>query len=429
MEGIIDTDNIDQNVRCQDVKVTVIYINLIGAPISFLALIISIIVMIRKKKKISFLTQIIIFIFFSEILNTISKMIQLFKYCFDDYRQESSNNSEVTARGVICQIQIFISIISDVCSLLGTLLLSIRCYYIMTNSKKLFNTKKKRYISLCLIVAVSIIFSLVILFIDRWMTEESITYKYDRRDRCSYWCWLWHDSSLICYSFYLIAVVFNIVYSCKSILYLRKGKKILLDQSLVFTSNNDEICLANNNDNKILSKKDEKKMEELRIMRLKCIIYPSITNSIWIISTIYRITDDIVMRQFDSKDEDNIESDKEKDYFNDNHELKVAVEIFLVFHTLLSSIRGLLYGLSFIIFEEKVFGNCFTKCFNFFCCSKLNDFEIEGNENKELLRDSATSLKEIKNDNDEIKNDGRSNASNYSSSNNDLNNSDYHYND
>ena len=51
MEGIIDTDNIDQNVRCQDVKVTVIYINLIGAPISFLALIISIIVMIRKKKK------------------------------------------------------------------------------------------------------------------------------------------------------------------------------------------------------------------------------------------------------------------------------------------------------------------------------------------------------------------------------------------
>ena len=167
MEGIIDTDNIDQNVRCQDVKVTVIYINLIGAPISFLALIISIIVMIRKKKKISFLTQIIIFIFFSEILNTILKMIQLFKYYFYDYRQESSNNSVVTARGVICQIQIFISIISDVCSLLGTLLLSIRCYYIMTNSKKLFNTKKKRYIYICLIVTVSIIFSLVILFIDR----------------------------------------------------------------------------------------------------------------------------------------------------------------------------------------------------------------------------------------------------------------------
>ena len=124
---IIDTENIENIYRCNKVKILIIFINLIGSTLSLILLLFGFFRMIFSKKKIAFLTSLIFLIFSSEIVNTISKLIQLLKYYFKDERLDKFFNNGNTPRGIICQIQIITSIYSDYCSLLGALLLSYRC--------------------------------------------------------------------------------------------------------------------------------------------------------------------------------------------------------------------------------------------------------------------------------------------------------------
>lgn len=143
MGSIYDLENISKNPRCVDVKGIIVIINLIGAPVSLLILITCIIRMTYNKKK-SFFTYIIIFIFCSELMSTISRLLQLFKYIYEDTRMINNKNKVETPRGIICQIQISLSIFADFCSLLGTLLLSFRCYDMIKNKKKFFSKKRTK---------------------------------------------------------------------------------------------------------------------------------------------------------------------------------------------------------------------------------------------------------------------------------------------
>ena len=52
MGSIIDDVNVSENARCSDVKLIIVYINLIGCPISFLFLLVGIIRMLINKKKV-----------------------------------------------------------------------------------------------------------------------------------------------------------------------------------------------------------------------------------------------------------------------------------------------------------------------------------------------------------------------------------------
>ena len=106
MGVIIDLDK-EGSDRCDHVKLGIILINLIGAPLSFILLLIGILRMISSNKRISFLTSLVILIFSSEIVNAISKMIQLIKYCFEDTRRDTYDNNHMdNPRSIICQIQI-----------------------------------------------------------------------------------------------------------------------------------------------------------------------------------------------------------------------------------------------------------------------------------------------------------------------------------
>ena len=121
MGDIIDVVNVENIYRCNHVKKIIIFINLIGSPITFILLLFVIFRIIFAKKQLAFLTKLILLIFASEIINTISKMIQLIKYIFEDQRSDKSFDCGNTARGIICQIQITTAIYSDFCSLLSTL--------------------------------------------------------------------------------------------------------------------------------------------------------------------------------------------------------------------------------------------------------------------------------------------------------------------
>ena len=441
MGSIIDDVNVSENARCSDVKLIIVYINLIGCPISFLFLLVGIIrMLINKKKSLSFLTWIILFIFSSEVMNIISKMLQLLKYIFEDTRDNYDvNNSVETPRGIICQIQIVISITSDFGALLGTLLLSIRCFDVIKSKRRLFDSKILRFSSIIIIFLISIILSIVFLFIDRSLTAKSVGYKFDIRDRCSYWCWLDHITSIICYICYLIILVLNILYAYKTNSFLKKGYSDLVERYAILTdnqNNNNNLQLNDDNPDKegkrekshevkpTILKKDQKRFDQIKIMKMKCFIYPIITIIIWGLSFIYRIIDDLIFIKYDryeyKKDKNN---DEENELLTEYPALKYFVQVLLVAHCILSSMRGIFYGFSFFIFEEKSFGNCFRALF-YKCCFKKNEFnyleEEEDSEEHQLMK-----IDNIERENDLSENDFRpSTGYDYERNNNDVNSGD-----
>ena len=121
MGSIIDLEGINDAYRCNSVKSTVIYTTLIGVPLSLIFLIILIIRIIFLKKIKTFLTYLILVILSSEIVQCLSKILQLIKYPFEDKRDNKSFTDFNTERGIICQIQIVLALYSDFSSFLTIL--------------------------------------------------------------------------------------------------------------------------------------------------------------------------------------------------------------------------------------------------------------------------------------------------------------------
>lgn len=402
MGAIIDTDHVENIYRCNYVKVPIIFISLIGAPLSILFLIIDIIKMVKLKKNISFLTLLIILIFFSEIINGISKLLQLVKYFFPDLRKERKNDGD-NPRGKICQIQIVTSLFSDYFTLLCTLLLSLRCHDVINYKKRFFDNRKNRILSVVGVIIICIVLSIGFLILDRIITGDNQSYRYDVRDRCSYWCWLDHISSLICYGFYWVILLFNIIYAIKTNNNLKKEfQKLIEDNTIIEDKNstdnfNESEKMVNNSKNNseekienkkiIISKEGRKRIEELNLMRVKCKIYPLITIIIWVIGVIYRVFDDSFMYQFDSEIYFTPEegTDKEKSFFQKYVFFQIIVQALLVFHAILASFRGIFYGISFMVFEEKAFNNFFRR---FWKKYKKNEPFIDRDSNKEIITES-----------------------------------------
>ena len=436
---IIDLKATDINLRCEHVKLGVVITNLIGVPFSTLLLTICIIKMTcLNKKNLSFLTYIILLIFSAEMMNNISKLLQYFKYAFKDERDDHSfKNDEETPRGIICQIQIVTSIISDYICLSGTLLLTLRCYQVMKSKNRVLDKKNVRILSFGLIIGISILLSLIFLFIDRRITNNLVALRYDLRDRCNYWCWLEHRTSTACYSTYFILLLLNTYFAFKTNYFLKKHYRSLLEKSLVLTPDN------NNNtsgEEAYLAEDDKKRIKALKIMRIKCMIYPWITIVIWSLSTLYRIIDDSIMYDVDFEEDHEKSKETEREKFLNNRPLQYFEEALLIFHSILSSFRGILYGLSFIIFEGGFAGQFFKK--NVFkiccCCRKIENYgllEDEDNDgsNKEINRISKGTGDSLEDSTEKVCNEEDMNFRKSSASDdvkkNDLNTSDYHYND
>jgi len=402
MGQIIDLERKDLIYRCNYVKNSIVWINLIGPPVSLIFLIFSILRMILVKKKKTFLTNIIIFIFSSEILQCISKLLQILKYGFKDQRDDKGFTDGDTPRGIICQIQIILAIFSDLCSLLGTLLMSFRCYDVIKNKKRIFDNSLNGIISILLVLILSLTFSIAFLYIDRSVTEGNLSYRYDLRDRCSYWCWLEHKPSLGCLALYWIIVIINIYFARKTNGYLKRGYTKIIEDSEIALEKigeikgpvNEEIIEANNYEKKnsekkgkeekfiILTNEEKKRIENLKLMRLKCSIYPWVTIVYWLFAATYRIIDDLAMMQYDSGDDPYGGEELEKKDFENHPFFQFIVQFFLAVYTFFSSIRGILYGLSFIVFEEKIFFDFFKKCFK-------KCYKAEDEEDEEEFRDSS----------------------------------------
>ena len=410
---IIDLEKKDLIYRCNYVKIGIVWINLIGPPISLIFLIFGILRMIYVKKIKTFLTNIILLIFASELIQCLSKILQILKYYFPDKRNDKSSTDGDTPRGIICQIQITSAIFSDFFSLLGTLLLSLRCYDVISNKKRFFDTGKNGIISIIIFISASIILSISFLFIDRRVTKDNISYRYDIRDRCSYWCWLEHKPSLACLALYYIILGFNIFFVCKTNNYLKSGyNKIIEENQMTTDKDNDVNTSLNevNTDNSekkesnekveekqviILSNEEKKRIELLKIMRLKCLIYPSVTIFYWIFAATYRIVDDTFMMKYDSGNDPLKRAEEERELFEKYPIFQFIVQFFLVTYTFFSSIRGILYGISFLVFEEKIFFNFFKKCFKRYYKDRDSETNDEEEEKELVRKTNSTSISDV----------------------------------
>ena len=430
-----DLDRVEYNPRCRDIKEAVMIITYIGIFSSTILLIFGLVKMTCQKKRLSFLTKIIIFIFCSEILNMGSRALQFLKYAYDDTRKDPWKNDVETPRGIICQIQIVSSIVSDYCSLLGTLLLSFRCKEVIKSKKRFLDKKRTRILLILLIIIISIILSLVFLFIDRSLSKDFFSIKFDIRDRCSYWCWLEHTSSFYCYILFDIILILNIIVALQANCSLQSGYKKLLEQSVVLVENDSTNVLNDNNNSgedlkekRYISFDDRRRVDEIRMMIIKCRIYPSITIFIWVLASIYRFIDDIISRGIDELYDQKTSQDEEEIYWQKHPNLRILEEINLIAHTILSSFRGILYGFSFILFEEKIFGN-FFKNFLYKCCCKGEDLlDLEENGNMRKTETGVLMSESIgRESNEDEQNVRNSNTGEYR--NNDMNNSDYHSNE
>ena len=432
MGDIIDLVDIDDIYRCNKVKLPVIIISLVGTPISFGFLLFGIIRMTLSKKKISFLTRTIILIFSSEVVLTISKLIQLIKYFFKDLRSDKTITEIDSPRAIICQIQIVTGIFSDYCSLLSTLLLSLRCYDVIKHRNGFFDKPKNANLSLIFIVSISIFLSILFLIIDRIFYNPA--YRYDVRDRCCYWCWLEQGVSLACFVLYFIILIVDVIFAYKTITYLKRGyNKLLEENGLSRSKSNLETPLTDmsrdNNENaniidksyNSLTSEEKKRIDEIKLMRLKCIIYPLVTIILWICAIIYRIVEASILWPFDHDKSDDGGKKDEQDYFNDHLFYQILVQTLLVFHTSISSFRGIFYGFSFIIFEEQKFSNFFRRCFG----EKGLENKRE-NENESSEKNSNCASGSDTNENKEEKEEKERDSKLEDISNVELDTSDYH---
>ena len=173
--------------------------------------------------------------------------------------------------------------------------------------------------------------------------------------------------SLYCYGFYIIFLVLNIIFACKTNKFLSQGYKRLYEQSIVLVdkNKNDTVnSLEEKNNNNIntpkeaetetneqnyFSELDINRLKEIEIMKIKCLIYPWTTNIIWIFCVVFRVIDDITFLEEDSE-----EYTDDHDIFDDKQALKFFTQAFLFCHALLSSSRPLIYCFSFAVFEEKL---------------------------------------------------------------------------
>ena len=295
------------------------------------------------------------------------------------------------SRGIICQIQIVTSVFSDYCSFLGILLLCLKCYKIIKNTKKFLDKEKNLFLPILYVIIISSILSLGLLMYDRIITEGNTSYRFDVRDICCYWCWLNHIPSIVCYLFYTIIISFNIVFIHKvnkcftlEIKKVNSQNDLMSEQKYIDSPSNelnDELNISFKQ-SKEKKKIQLRKIEEFKLIKLKCFIYFLAFFIIWLVGLIYRLFDDLIINyKFDQKSDSPSEGNKkEKEYFTDHPFLQFIVQFLLVLHTFVSSVRGIFYGILFIV-EINKFSKITIK----------DEFSEEERENNKLLTNSNIS--------------------------------------
>ena len=193
---------------------------------------------------------------------------------------------------------ILLAISSDFCSLLSTLLLTLRCYDIIKNRTKFFDKGNNEILFIILDIFISILLGIGFLFLDRLITIKinnyNISYRYDVRDRCSYWCWIEHYSSFVCIAFYVGILISIMVYALRTYSILKEEyNKLKKENQLSDGYYIDNLGIQSIGEEKEekkkfvnLIKEDKERLQNLKLLRIKNLVYPLVTIIYWTFAVI-----------------------------------------------------------------------------------------------------------------------------------------------
>lgn len=327
---------------------------------SFISLIGLVLVLIeanKKTRKKSLITESLIAITIAEIINCISKLMyipratlrdkfqpQIGKYCFDI---------------IVGYIQMFFTVYSEFGTLISSLLLSYKIYKSTRNENSFFKKRSAFSIVRFISYVVPAVIALVFVGVDYcWYTNENANPIKLENDECKIWIWMYRILSLVYYAFVVVFIVVISILSCKSISYLKQKQNEILQ----FEKENQEDFEETEGKEEDVTSKGESILSQKITTAIKKIQYfPVVTCFVWLILSIDRIPDDVVLI---------INENNENNQFEWVGAWLYVKMVTIVLHNYTACVRGMIYFFTFFKTDSKLFTDMKEWLKTIFCCKK-----------------------------------------------------------
>lgn len=309
---------------------------------------------IAKNRKTTLIKECLIIITISELINNASKLLTIFRELF------------LSPAKIIGSIQVIFSIYSDFCSLITSLVISIKMYDLTKKENHIFHSALSGLLARLFCIVVPFIISLIFWAIDNFVfTNQTIEID----EECKVWSWVNRYLSIILYSFVWIIIIIIIVISCKSIAFYNE-KKERINQNEGRESEESE--KANNILlDYIISNNADK-------MKLQVKYFPLVTCALWGILSIDRISDDLSLIF--------------KFTFSSNDSLLNFKRFLTFMHNFFGSIRGIIYCITFFRSDNKLFRDI-IRVFYCLCCCHKSKVPVSKKNSKKKEKDILSKLK------------------------------------
>ena len=340
---------------CRDpYKSIIFYTSGSFAFISFIGMIFVLKESLKKERKRTMLNSNLIAIAIAELINCISKFLVLLRLVFP------LNLKKFSDYLIVASIQIIMTIFSELCTLLSSLIMSYKIYE-STRNNHIF-LKRKYTVKILIILSYVIPFFLAIVYfaVDLTIFGDKSTGKesfYD--EECKIWNWMYRYLSLSYYVIVIIIIYFLCYYCCKTISFLNRKKKelLIIEED---TTIGEEI-------NKGAEVKDELS-ERITVIIKKIQYFPIVTIVVWSIFIFDRVPDDLSLIINDGN------------WFHSCTFLLYFKRITVLLHNFTATIRGLIYCLTFFRADNKLFediSNFTAYVFCCKCCKKNNNRKMQ----------------------------------------------------
>lgn len=253
----------------------------------------------------------------------------------------------------------FFTVYSEFGTLISSLLLSYKIYTSTRNENSFFKKKSAFSIVRFISYVVPAVIALVFVGVDYcWCTKEDANPIKLENDECKIWIWMYRKLSLVYYAFVVVFIVVISILSCKSISYLKQKQNEILQ----FEKENQEDFEETEGKEEDVTSKGESILSQKITTAIKKIQYfPVVTCFVWLILSIDRIPDDVVL----------IINEKNK---NNQFEwvgawLYVKM-VTIVLHNYTACVRGMIYFFTFFKTDSKLFTDMKEWLKTIFCCKK-----------------------------------------------------------
>ena len=328
---------------------------------SFISLIGLVLVLIeanKKTRKKSLITESLIAITIAEIINCISKLMYIPRATLRDKFQPQTGKYCYDI--IVGYIQMFFTVYSEFGTLISSLLLSYKIYTSTRNENSFFKKRSAFSIVRFISYVVPAVIALVFVGVDYccYTNENANPIKLEN-DECKIWIWMYRKLSLVYYAFVVVFIVVISILSCKSISYLKQKQNEILQFE---KENQEDFEETEGNEEDVTSKGESILSQKITTAIKKIQDFPVVTCFVWLILSIDRIPDDVVLIINNENNENN--------QFEWVGAWLYVKMVTIVLHNYTACVRGMIYFFTFFKTDSKLFTDMKEWLKTIFCCKK-----------------------------------------------------------